>query len=431
MADLFRFDLLPGGGAVLCALSGGADSMYLLCRLLEWAAAGRGRVAAAHYNHRLRPTAGRDEDFVRAWCKEQGVSLTTGGGDVAAQAKARRQGIEETARALRYEFLARVAAETGCDGIATAHNAGDNAETALMHLIRGCGLGGLIGIPETRGRLIRPMLNVEREEILAYLTARGIPHVEDETNADLSYARNRVRRQLIPLLEDLNPQAVRHINATAARLREDEGYLNELAQLSDIAGNVVPAAFLAEAPRPLALRRAGALLARAGLGAEAAHREAALALAGSPDPSGQIDVPGGTVRREYGRLVFSRAEQTAPLPELPLKPGATCWGGWTIYCEQTLCPEKPGTPESFYLRAGDYTIRSRRAGDGLRPPHRCYKPLKKWFMENRVPQTRRARVPVLSREGRAAAAGGVGVDADFLARPGEAALHIVWKERDK
>ena len=182
--DSFRFDLIPPGAGVLCALSGGADSMYLLCRLLE----GRERygwtVYAAHFNHGLRPAAARDEDFVRDWCGRQGVPLTTGRADVPAFVRREGLSVEEGARILRYRFLAETAEAEGLALTATGHHAGDNAETVLMNLIRGCGLNGLTGIPERRGDIVRPMLNVTRREIGDYLKEHGVPHAEDETNAD-------------------------------------------------------------------------------------------------------------------------------------------------------------------------------------------------------------------------------------------------------
>ncbi|MDE6590776.1 MAG: tRNA lysidine(34) synthetase TilS, partial [Oscillospiraceae bacterium] len=156
MGDGFRFELIPPGGPVLCALSGGADSMYLLCRLLE----GRERygwtVRAAHFNHGLRDTAGRDEDFVRDWCGKQNVPFYASRADVAGFVREGGLGLEEAGRILRYRFLEDTARETGCTFIATGHHAGDNAETVLMNLIRGCGLNGLVGIPERRRDRVRP-----------------------------------------------------------------------------------------------------------------------------------------------------------------------------------------------------------------------------------------------------------------------------------
>ena len=426
MAD-FRYDLIPAGSRVLCALSGGADSMYLLCRLLE----GGCEVRCAHYNHHLRDTAGRDEDFVRRWCGAHNIPLTVGHGDVAARAAQAGQGVEETARQMRYAFLEETAEREGCTLIATGHHSGDNAETVLMNLIRGSGLKGLCGIPERRGKLVRPMLNVSRADIEAYLAARGIPHVEDETNGDQSYTRNRVRRQLIPLLEELNPRAVEHICAAAARLKEDEAELSrqgrQLAALAEetAEGLSIPAAALARAPGPAALRALKELTGGAG----ALHLEQVLALCRGEHPSGQIDLPGCTARRVYDKLLLTGCGGQEAPPPIVLTDGEHCWGEWIITCETSLCPAKAYVSrEEFYLQPDRYLVRSRREGDRLRLGDRPNKTLKKLMIDERVPRHLRHRVPVLATEAGAAAAGGFGPHREALAEAGTTCLHIIMRK---
>ena len=437
MADGFRFDLIPPGSGVVCALSGGADSMYLLCRLLE----GRERygwaVRAAHFNHGLRPTAQRDQDFVRDWCEKWNVPFRAGGDDVAGYARRGKLSVEEAGRILRYRFLEGVAREMGPALIATGHHAGDNAETVLMNLIRGCGLKGLTGIPQRRGDIVRPMLAVTRREIESYLNEHGVPHVEDETNSDLNYTRNKVRRQLLPLLEELNPQAAAHIAAAARRLGEDEALLSAQAArlleegLDIPEGVALPVRTLREAPRPLALRCCAGALDRAGLGGEAVHLDAVLALCAGDDPSAHLDVPGGSVRRQYELLVFSPEPGPDPGPPAPreLVEGKSRWGSWTVICIQETCPEKAYiSPWEFYLRPDRYLIRPRREGDKLTLGKRPEKTVKKLMIEGRVPAHDRDRVPVLELEGRAAALGGFGPDRAHLAAAGEPALHIIMRD---
>lgn len=425
--DPFNFDLIPAGSRVLCALSGGADSMYLLCRLAEHDCT----VHAAHFNHRLRADAGRDEQFVRDWCAARSIPLTVGDGDVAAHARATGAGIEEAARELRYRFLRKAAAETGCTLIATGHHAGDNAETVLMNLIRGCGLNGLCGIPERRDNVIRPMLAVEDRDIRAYLTARSIPHVEDESNRDTDYTRNRIRHQLLPLLEELNPRAAAHIAAAAQRLREDEAELQRQAKnlLNNCTegedGTGISAALLAGAPRPVALRALKALAP----GAQAVHLEALLELCRSEDPSARLDLPGVTARRVYGDLLFSAPAAPAP-PPAPLAEGETHWGQWRITRTPAVCPQKAYlSPEEFYLKPDDYLIRSRAAGDELKLGPRPQKTVKNLMMEARIPRHLRELVPLLADStGRAAAAGGLGPHSGALAAPGSRCFRITMKK---
>lgn len=435
MADGFRYDLIPTGASVLCALSGGADSMYLLCRLLEGAADGGYTVRCAHYNHHLRETAGRDEQFVRDWCDRLGVLLTVGGGDVAAQAAARGQGIEETAREMRYAFLQETAAKEGCSLIATGHQAGDNAETVLMNLIRGCGLNGLAGIPERRDELIRPMLSLTRADIETYLTSHGIPHVEDESNGDLSYARNKVRHQLLPLLEELNPQATAHIAAAARRAAGDDLELERQAQeLLALCGETeegvsFPVAAFAGAPRPIALRA----LRKLAPGAHAVHLDGLLALCSSDKPSGQLDLPMGRARRAYGRLILSYSDFPAPPEPAPLRDGVNLWGSWRFTCAPALCPPKAYTaPGEFYLKPGSYLIRSRQEGDEIKLGHRPRKTIKKLMIEGRVPRYERAGVPVLTdSEGIVAAVAGFGPHWDALAQPGTPCLRITIRKGEE
>ena len=423
--DPFRFDLIPPGSTVLCALSGGADSMYLLCRLLEGAEAGGYAVKAAHYHHGLRPTADRDEAFVQNWCESHGVPLAVGHGDVAAEARRLGLGIEEAARGMRYAFLRQAARERGCALIATGHQAEDNAETVLMNLLRGS--GGLRGIPECRDGMIRPMLAISRSEILTYLDTHAVPHVEDESNTDPRYTRNRVR-QLLPLLEELNPQALAHINAAASSSREDDALL--LTQAEQLLGENrdgyggVSAAALAAAPRPVALR-ALKLLA----GGERVHLEALLALCCEGRPAWSLDVPGRRVTCSFGRLY---AECPTPPPLMLLAEGAQTWGAWRLTCGDAVCPAKAYvSPEEFYLAPGSCLIRSRREGDAIKLGSRPEKTVKKLMVEQKVPAPLRTAVPVLERKGAVAAVGGLGPDQRALATPGTACLHITIKRDPK
>ena len=218
-----RVEHIPAQSAVLCAVSGGADSVCLLHRLKE---RGDLRLFCAHYDHRLRGgESRRDADFVRRLCAAWDIPYFEGSGDVAAYAKSASLSTETAARVLRYAFLEKTAADCGADFIATAHTASDNAETMLLHLCRGSGTRGLGGIPPRRGQIIRPILAMTRSDVEDYLQTHSLPHVEDSSNALDEAARNRIRHHAIPAMKSVNEAFERSALRTARLLRADEEYL--------------------------------------------------------------------------------------------------------------------------------------------------------------------------------------------------------------
>ena len=225
--NIDRSAILPGS-RVLCAVSGGADSMCLLHWLhsqpdLE--------LFAAHFEHGIRGEESlRDAAFVETFCRQQGIPCVTEHGDVPALAREKGLGLEEAARELRYAFLERTAGELQCDWILTAHNADDNAETVLLNLCRGAGIAGLSGIPPERGRILRPLLHCTREEIEAYLRDNGVPHVEDSSNESPAFSRNRIRQQVMPVLRTLNPRVSEAVLRSSRLLRQDGDCLDQLAE---------------------------------------------------------------------------------------------------------------------------------------------------------------------------------------------------------
>ena len=435
--------MLPAGARVLCALSGGADSMALLTALLALAQTRDLTVCAAHYNHRLRgEESRRDEEFVSAWCRDAGVSLTVGSGDVAGEAARTGRGIEETARRMRYAFLEETARAVGAHRIATAHNAEDNAETVLLHLVRGTGLDGLTGIPPTRGNLIRPLLTCTRAEIEDYLEEKNVPHVEDSSNADPAYARNRVRREVLPVLRELNPAFVQTLSANLPHLRADRDYLYGQAEaLSRTAvpmegGLALSAAALAAAPRPVAIRAVRQVLGRLGRWQSAAvHLEGILLLAASPDPAAALSLPEGlTARREYDTLLFVPAPPASPasgFSSVTLEgPGhRTLTTGWRVTLEEAVCPAEQAQSGSVcHLRPPPFplTLRPRQMGDTLRLPGRNTKTLKKWCIDERIPRALRENLPVLTAKDTLLAVAGLGPEAAWTARPGEPSLRVCF-----
>lgn len=228
--------LFHAGEQVVLGLSGGADSVFLLHALLALRDAFGICISCVHVNHGIRGAeARRDQAFCVELCSTYEVPCRVICVDVPAYARAHHLGLEEAARTLRYQALWDVCREMERDNeaetvLAVAHHAGDQAETVLHNLIRGSGLRGLSGMEAKQGKLVRPLLCLEKAELLAWLEARSLCFVLDSTNADSNYTRNRLRAEVMPTLQELNAQATAHINQTAVFAGEADDFLRELAK---------------------------------------------------------------------------------------------------------------------------------------------------------------------------------------------------------
>lgn len=246
-------ELMSEGAKVLVAISGGADSVALLIVLKRLGY----DCEALHCNFHLRGDESlRDEMFVRDLCKKEGVKLTVVHFDTAAYAAEKGISIEMAAREQRYEAFESYRKECGATAIAVAHHRNDSAETMLLNLVRGTGLKGLHGIQPKNGYVVRPLLCVERNEIVEYLKWCGTGYVTDSTNLESEFTRNRIRLQIIPLLQEINPSIIESLAATAERLGEAEkvyakGIEEGIARVKN--GNIIELAALEREPSPQAL----------------------------------------------------------------------------------------------------------------------------------------------------------------------------------
>jgi tRNA(Ile)-lysidine synthase len=224
-----RHKFLNKGDKVLIACSGGPDSVVLLHLLYGLRFKYNLDLRLAHINHNLRDRdSNKDEAFIKGLAQELALPVYVKSVNVRAFAKREKLTIEETARKVRYEFLDELAKKHGIDRIATAHTLNDQAETVLMRLLRGAGPSGLAGIPVKRGRIIRPLLSITREEILRYLKQNKITYRIDRTNLKSDFLRNRIRNRLIPqLAKEYNPKLIEILSKTAEILSEQEEYLKE------------------------------------------------------------------------------------------------------------------------------------------------------------------------------------------------------------
>ena len=429
--------MLPREGTVLVGLSGGADSMCLLSILKKLSEKHGFAVAAAHFNHNLRGAeSDADALFVREYCRENGIAVFMGSGDVKERASSSGETIEEAARSLRYEFFAQAREESGACRIATAHNADDNLETVILRLARGTGLKGLCGIPPVRDDIIRPLLCVSRAEIEAYLAENGIPHREDSSNLSDDYARNRVRHHVMPVLRALNPSAASAASVTTRLLSRDEEHLSSEAQAfleKNLVAGGINAEALSSAPFPIASRAVRMMLSD---GLSAGHVDDVLALSRSASPSAKLDLPGCTVRREYGMLYFSPAEAPTFAP-FTLSPGEHVFIeelGVTVSCEKSVFSGSiHKTLTSFLFKSenvcGIITVRPRLAGDRIRlSPSGGSKSLKKLFIDKKIPAHLRASLPVIADEFGPLAVCGVGSDLRSWPKIGDEVLKVTFKE---
>ena len=421
-----HIDPVRPGDRVLCAVSGGADSMYLLSRMLELGAERGFSVLCAHFDHGMREASAQDAAFVSDWCAAHGVPCFVGRGNVT--------GGEAEARAARYAFLNACADENGCRWILTAHTADDQAETMLLQLARGTGLRGLGGIAPVSGRLLRPMLDVTRTDVETYLRSNGIPHVEDLTNGSDAYARNRVRHGAMPALRSVNAAFARHTVQTAALLREDEVFLSALAeQFLSEQGNAPELTALQALARPV---RARVFQKLVDTPLQQCHIEALHALCFGTEAAA-LALPGGSrIVREGGRLRLA-GPVPAPWPEQPIHPGETIHGPGGASISLTL-PEQGveiyNTLTSFYFKSteirGTLTVTPPKAGDRIRLAGRgCTKKLSDLFAEAGVPRSERGSIAVLRDDAGVAAVFGFGMAERLSAAPGDALLHAAMQRK--
>ena len=422
------------GKHLLCAVSGGADSMCLL-HLLHNSGV---KVTAAHFEHGIRGEESvRDMDFVRSYCEDNSIPFVCARGDVPAYAKSKGMSIEEAARELRYSFLEEKCSELGCDCIATAHNADDNAETVLMNLIRGSGAKGLSGIPRSRGRLVRPLLDVSRSEIEAYVRDNNVPYVEDSTNRSQDYTRNFIRHSIIPLVREINPSFTQAACRTAELMRRDESCLELMCE--DFLGNhrrddgSIPCKELLRIPPALGSRVLRSVLP----GLQMEHVDSILDFCRG-DGQGQLDVPNRRLYRDTGMLYFDN-------PSLPLlkthslTPGQSlelkeC--GLVVSCEiAEYHGEVNDLFKTSYLKyeimGSDIQITSWQSGDRLRPAGRgCTKTLKSLFLERKIPAFKRGSIPVLRDENGILMVHGIALDQRAIPQTGDKVLKINFRNTD-
>lgn len=437
-----RHGMLPEMGPIVVAVSGGPDSMALLeClkRILEERAPGSAvrQIVVAHLDHGLRDAADADAEFVRGQAEDRGCRFIRGREDVGALAAAEGLSTEAAARKARYAFLTDCATETGATVIALGHNADDQAETVLLRLLRGAGVRGVGGMRPVRPagpgasnmRIVRPLLEITRAEIEAFVRDEAVPFRTDETNADPRFTRNRLRLEIIPALrEAVQPRLAEALGRFARLAREAADHLDaEAARVVDDIGDTCGRftfprdtwAALAPALHGPALRIAFENLA--GRALTNAHIEAIRAVARSPE-GGAVDLPGGwraVASAEGIAFVMDRDAQFATVASWGIElavPGSAELPDGRVLTARVLPREADERPPreadpSSTTEWADYdavgrperlVVRSRRAGDEFHPLGAGGgRTVKRFLIDAKVPKAERARVPVIATpEGR-------------------------------
>lgn len=403
--------MLKAGDKVVCALSGGADSMALLCALYEIKDDLCIEICAAHLNHSIRGEAA-DEDylFVKAFCEKLGVRLFYRKVDIPQLAIDAHIGEEEAGRIERYRLLYDAAEELGGAKIATGHHKGDNAETVLFNLFRGSGARGLRGIPYKRDIIIRPLLDVTKGDAERFLTERGISWREDATNKECNYSRNRIRNIILKKIEESFPDAVEKIVSAARIISVDDECLTIMARESRAFENGVidKEKFMALHE---SLRRRVALEALMHWGVEAVDstRIALVEKAVMGDTGKLYDMGRGIrITNSYGK-VFKKEDEgdrepwiKIPLPltkTLEITASDGVWSIKTVDKTQKMRDNKMMIFLDAEKLGGKVGIRCRKDGDFISPTGMLgKKKLKKVFIDLKIPKEKRDRISMLTMD---------------------------------
>jgi len=417
-STIAKYDMLSGATKVVAAVSGGSDSMALLFALNSIKEECEFELCAAHVNHCIRgEDADRDELFVRNKCEELGVEVHIRKSDVVKMASEQGIGLEECGRNVRYEFFNSLGDNVV---IATAHNLSDRAETFLFNFARGSALRGLCSIPPVRDNIIRPLIDCSKEEILAFCESNGIEYVNDITNDDVKYSRNRIRHNVVTELFEINPSFEKCAGRCIDSLNEDELYLSSLADDAvekAICKNGYDTAVLSQLPLPIKKRAVVRIIEKsADVTVEAKFINGIcnmLISGGSMQINGDV-----TVRVRKGLLDFPKKVIDTPKPQT-LENGIV-FGNAYIKTEIINRAEtnnlqfisKNGL--EYYLDCdkihGRVIIRSREEGDSVTLASRkCTKSLKKLFNELAIPPEDRCGVAVFADDDGVVLVEGAGV----------------------
>ena len=416
---LNRYEMIRGGDRIVVAVSGGPDSVCLLdilCRLRHDLGI---KLYAAHFDHGLRPGEDKDETrVVESLAKSLDLPFVT---KKAGPGLEGAGPLEERARNARYDFLYQAVEKFSAQKIATGHTLNDQSETVLMRMLRGSGVTGLAGIPPVRDDMvIRPLIHITREEILSYLGQRGLGYATDSSNAEIHFLRNRIRRELLPQLREIQPRVVELLGRTAEIMRLDDAWMAGIAekwvvqtarirQGRDVSIPLTSFMLLPDAMKYRVIRHALMLTAGTLRKISMGHIEEAARLTLRDKPQASINLPNGLrAQRIYDRLIFTR-EEKKELDEFSYtldSPGSFDLEilGCTVTaqeCDRTEIAYGHATPWTAFLNADPLSfpleVRNFRAGDRFVPLGMSgHRKLKDFFIDLKIPLEDRMRIPILT-----------------------------------
>ncbi|KUG05214.1 trna(ile)-lysidine synthetase [hydrocarbon metagenome] len=412
--------LFHEGAAVIAAVSGGPDSVALLHILKELVPKLGINLTAAHLNHQLRDEAGEEEEFVRSICQEWQIPFRCQVIDVRKEAADQKKGIEEAARDCRYQYFEELKQELQADYVATAHHRDDQAETILLHMLRGSGIKGLRGILPSHGYLMRPLLGVTRSDIEKYLEENLLSYRMDSSNYDLNFLRNRVRHELIPYLQkEYNPRIIENLDRLGLIAREENqametetDRLMRSAVLIKDQGQVVIDNKVFQKIHPAFQRRI--ILSALGWlqgddGWSALDVQLIMDLNRKPGSAKKIKLRKNIwVSKVYDQLIIGIPLEINAQYCYPVRAPGSVYIQETgdTFCFAIITMEeyqKGRHHDEIYLDhdklAPDIFLRSRKAGDRISlPGMKGRKKIKDYFIDKKVPLIDRSRIPLLSSQ---------------------------------